>query len=684
MQQDLRVFFLFQMRLCTFKRRKGFPRTSVSYRSFSATTSTLKNKPTSLFNAEYERLYHQSISQPDEFWGQAAEGIHWFKKWEKVLDESNPPFFRWFSGAITNTCYNALDRHVLDGRGDQLAVIYDSPVTGKIQTFTYKELLHEVSHFAGILTHKLGIEKGDTVVIYMPMIPQALIAMLACSRIGAIHSVVFGGFASDQLAQRINHASPKAIISASCGFGPGNVPIPYTPLLIKAIEMSQNKPTHVIVYQRPEFPAELPSGYLEWDNIISGATPVDCTPVAATDPLYILYTSGTTGNPKGVVRDTGGHLVALKWAMTHVYGVEPGDVFFAASDIGWVVGHSFICYGPLINGNTTILYEGKPVGTPDAGAFFRVCSAYNVNAFFAAPTAFRAIKRDDPEGKLVSQYDLKNLRALFLAGERSDPDTLIWAEKLLNVPVIDHWWQTETGWPMASNFMGIGNSRFPTRYGSVTKSVPGWSIDVVDDHGVKTENDKLGNIVAKLPLPPGTLPTLYKNDEGYIKSYLQRFPGYYHTGDAGYRDRDGYLSVMTRTDDIINVSGVRISTGAIEEVLAQHPSVAECAVIGPNDDFRGQIPVGFIVLKSGVSQKEEDIYTELIKLVRDKVGSVAFFKKVIAVPSLPKTRSGKVLRVVLKNMANGLPPNPPGTIEDYGAINYAHDALKKLGFSVRD
>ena len=549
----------------------------------------------------YDDAFDQSINDPDSFWGRAAEECSWYKKWDKVLDDSNKPFYRWFPGGEINTCYNALDVHIENGRGDQLAMVYDSPVTDTLQKFTYTELRDLVARFAGALAAR-GVVKGDRVLVYMPMIPEAVIAMLACGRIGAVHSVVFGGFAAKELATRINDAKPKVIVSASCGIEVQRV-IKYKPLLDQAIEMSDAaaRPQHCIITQRPMETATMIDGRdLDWKDVMANAQPADCVPVAATDPCYILYTSGTTGEPKGVVRDTGGHVVALKWTMKYVYNVDAGDVYWAASDVGWVVGHSYIVYGPLFRGCTTILFEGKPVGTPDAGVFWRVIADHNVKCMFTAPTAFRAIKREDPTGALIKNYDLSNFKALFLAGERLDPDTLHWAENNLRIPVIDHWWQTETGWAICANSMGL--HPFTVKEGSPTKPVPGWNVKVVDPENNEVAANKIGALVVKLPLPPGSLPTLWNNDKRYVESYLEEFPGYYKTADAGFVDEDGYVFVMSRTDDIINVAGHRLSTGAMEEILADHPDVAECAVLGVEDQLKGQVPVGFLVLNAGVDR----------------------------------------------------------------------------------
>lgn len=628
----------------------------------------------------YETEYQRWLEDPEAFWANAAESIHWYKKWDRVLDTSNPPFYKWFSGGIVNTCYNVLDVHVDNGRADQIAIIYDSPVTGVIKPITYRELMDSVALFAGVMREQ-GVEKGDRVIIYMPMVPEAIIAMLSCARIGAIHSVVFGGFAADELATRINDARPKLIVSASCGIEVNRI-IPYKPMLDNAIDVAKHKPQSCIILKRPQAEATmLPGRDLDWSEAMAGAKPVECVPVAATDPLYILYTSGTTGIPKGVVRDNGGHLVALKWSMKNVYGVDPGETFWAASDLGWAVGHSYMVYGPLLNANTTIVYEGKPVGTPDAGAFWRVISTHNVKALFTAPTAFRAIKREDHSGEHLSKYDLKNFRTLFLAGERCDPDTLKWAETQLKVPVIDHWWQTETGWPVGANFAGLG--LFPVKPGSCGKAVPGYDVRVLNDEGVEVPDDQIGNIVIKLPMPPGCLPTLWNNDAGYIESYMDSYPGYYKTADAGFKDEDGYLWIMSRTDDIINVAGHRLSTGALEEVLAAHADVAECAVIGVVDELKGEVPLGLVVLKRGVDRSQEEIVPELVQLVREKIGPIACFKVATVVERLPKTRSGKVLRGTVKKIADGVEYRVPPTIEDPVVLDEIKDRLSVIGYPRR-
>ena len=626
----------------------------------------------------YDEVYRRSRERPDEFWADAAESIDWYKPWSQVLDQSNPPFYRWFTGGTLNTCHNALDRHVSAGRGDQAALIYDSPVTGTQATLSYAELTHRVATLAGAI-RSLGVAKGDRVVIYMPMIPETVMAMLACARIGAIHSVVFGGFAAKELATRIDDAQPSLIMSASCGIEVGKV-IPYKPLLDEALELAGHKPAHCLIFQRPQAQAVLTTGRdVDWDECVASADPADCVPVAATDPLYILYTSGTTGQPKGVVRDNGGHAVALSWSMKNIYGVDPGDVYWAASDVGWVVGHSYIVYGPLFHGCTTILYEGKPVGTPDPGAFWRVIAEHGVDVMFTAPTAFRAIKREDPAGEYVRKYDLSSLKTLFLAGERCDPDTLNWAGEILGVPVIDHWWQTETGWAIASNCMGI--EQLPIKPGSPTRAVPGYDVRVLDHDGRELPNGDIGSIMVRLPLPPGTLTTLWQNDERYVDAYLSAQDGWYLTGDAGYRDDDGYLWVMSRIDDIINTAGHRLSTGGMEEVLAYHPDVAEAAVIGAADDLKGELPIGLVVLKSGVERDLGDVKAELVKLIREKIGPVASFKKVAIVDRLPKTRSGKVLRGIMRNIADSKPYKTPATIDDPVVLDEIQTALKTIGYA---
>ena len=625
----------------------------------------------------YETEYATWQHDPEGFWARAAEAIHWYRKWDQVLDDSRAPFYRWFAGGLVNTCYNLLDAHVANGRGEQPALIYDSPVTATVKTYTYRQLLSEVALFSGALRAQ-GVGKGDRVIVYMPMVPEAVIAMLACARIGAIHSVVFGGFAADELATRINDARPKLIVSASCGIEVNRV-VPYKPMLDKAIELATQKPERCIILQRPQHEADLVSGRdLEWREALAHAQPAECVPVDATDPLYILYTSGTTGIPKGVVRDNGGHLVALKWSMKNIYGVEPGEVFWAASDLGWAVGHSYIVYGPLLHGNTTMLYEGKPVGTPDPGAFWRVISQHRVRVLFTAPTAFRAIKREDHAGEYLSRYDLSEFRTLFLAGERCDPDTLAWAEQQLGVPVIDHWWQTETGWPIGANCTGL--ELLPVKPGSCGKPVPGYDVRVLDDAGAEVGENQIGNIAIKLPLPPGCLPTLWNNDAAYVESYLETYPGYYQTADAGFKDEDGYLWIMSRTDDIINVAGHRLSTGALEEVLASHADVAECAVIGVEDELKGEVPLGLVVLKLGVGRSPEEIVAELVQLVREKIGPVASFKVATVVNRLPKTRSGKIVRGTIKKIADGEEYRIPPTIEDATVLDEIKTNLNVIGY----
>ena len=626
---------------------------------------------------DYEATYARWRRDPEAFWAEAAEDVSWYEKWESVLDDSAAPLYRWFAGAKVNTCYNALDRHVEGGRAEQLALVYDSPVTSTVERFTYRQLLDRVSRFAGVLDSQ-GVSRGDRVIIYLPMVPEAVIAMLACARIGAVHSVVFGGFAANELATRIDDARPKVIVSASCGIEVARI-VPYKPLLDGAIETATYKPERCIILQRPQERATMVEGRdLDWAALVAAADPIDCVPVAATDPLYILYTSGTTGVPKGVVRDNGGHLVALKWSMKAIYGLDPGDVFWAASDVGWVVGHSYIVYGPLFHGCTTVLYEGKPVGTPDPGAFWRVISEHGVNVMFTAPTAFRAIRREDPSGEFLHKYDLEGFRSLFLAGERCDPATLEWALERLGVPVIDHWWQTETGWPICANPVGI--ELLPVKPGSSCVSMPGYDVRVLDESGNEVTAGDAGTIVVGLPLPPGCLPTLWRNDEGYRGSYLAAFPGYYLTADAGYKDEDGYVWIMSRTDDIINVAGHRLSTGALEEVLAAHADVAECAVIGVADALKGDVPLGVIVLKAGVDRPHEEIVAELIQMVRTQIGPVASFKAAVIVERLPKTRSGKVLRGTMKKIADGVEYRMPATIDEPAILEEIAQALAALGY----
>jgi len=628
----------------------------------------------------YAEEFHRSLTDPEGFWGEAAAGIEWYQQPAAVLDASNPPFYRWFPGGMLNTCFNAVDRHVRDGRAGQPALIYDSPVTGTQRTYTYAELLEEVARFAGVL-RGLGVGQGDRVIIYLPMIPQAPIAMLACARIGAVHSVVFGGFAAPELATRIDDAAPKVVVTASCGIEASRV-IEYKPILDQAINLARRKPEHCVILQRPQAVAALTAGRdLDWDEAMKRAEPADCVPVAATDPLYILYTSGTTARPKGVVRDNGGHAVALRWSMENIYDTHPGEVYWAASDVGWVVGHSYIVYAPLLTGCTTVLYEGKPVGTPDAGAFWRVIAEHKVKALFTAPTAFRAIKKEDPDGKLTREHDLSGMTYLFLAGERLDPETYRWAGELLGIPVVDHWWQTETGWAIAADPMGL--EALPTKPGSPTVPVPGWDVRILSPEGSEAKPGETGEIVVRLPLPPGSLPTLWQDDERYVGSYLSAHPGFYTTGDGGYRDDDGYLYVMGRVDDVINVAGHRLSTGQMEEVLASHPAVAECAVIGVTDSFKGQIPRGFVVLKAGVSEDPDVLSVELVQLVRDRIGPVAALRRVDVVAALPKTRSGKILRKTMRGIADGQDEPVPSTIEDRAVLDALRPVLADEGLAGR-
>ncbi len=625
----------------------------------------------------YASVYRRSLDDPEGFWGEAASALEWFTPWRKVLDDSRAPFYRWFEGGRLNTCYNCLDRHVEQGRAEQTALIYDSPVTGTVRSYTYRELHDEVALFAGALRRQ-GVSKGDRVIIYMPMVPEAVVAMLATARLGAIHSVVFGGFAAHELAARMDDARPKLVLSASCGIEVQRI-VPYKPLLDEAITLATHKPERCIILQRPQHRAGLLAPRdLDWEEALASSSPAGCESLLATDPLYVLYTSGTTGQPKGIVRDNGGHAVALKWSMDHIYGVESGETYWAASDLGWTVGHSYIVYAPLLHGCTTVLYEGKPVGTPDPGAFWRVIDQHGVSVFFTAPTAFRAIKKEDPAGEHRKRYAMPRFRSLFLAGERCDPDTLRWAEETLGVPVIDHYWQTETGWPVAANCLGLG--AFPVKPGSPTKAVPGYDVRVLRDDGGEVKDGEMGNLVIKLPLPPGCAPTLWGNDEAFRAKYHDRFPGYYQTADAGYRDEDGYLWVMSRTDDVINVAGHRLSTGAMEEVLASHPDVAECAVIGVADSLKGQIPLGLVVLKAGAERAEPEVVSELVSLVRENIGPVAVFKQAALVKRLPKTRSGKVLRGTMRQIADGETYKVPPTIDDPAILDEIASDLKRLGF----
>ena len=626
----------------------------------------------------YKKVYNSWKNDPEAFWMTAADAIDWVTKPSKALFADRAPLYEWFSDSEVNTCHNAVDRHVLNGRGDQKAIIYDSPMTGTKYSITFSELLEKVSVLAGALTNN-GISKGDRVIIYMPMIPEGIISMLACARIGAIHSVVFGGFAANELAVRIDDAKPKAILAASCGLEPNRI-VEYKPLIDQAIELASHKPQTVVIFQRAECKAELVDGRdHDWNVFQENAEKAPCVPVKGSHPAYILYTSGTTGAPKGVVRPTAGHLVALNWTMKNFYNVDPGEVFWAASDIGWIVGHSYICYAPLIHGNTTLVFEGKPVGTPDAGTFWRVISEHKVSNFFTAPTAFRAIKRMDPKGELKKKYDLSNLRALFLAGERADPDTVNWAENLLQIPIIDHWWQTETGYVIAGNPLGI--EKLPIKVGSPTVPMPGFDIKVLDSSGSELPAGQLGSIAIKLPLPPGTLPTLWNAQDRFESSYLNTFPGYYETGDAGIIDDDGYIYIMARTDDVINVAGHRLSTGAIEEVLANHPDVAECAVIGVSDNLKGQLPVGFLCLTAGVDRDHMIIETECVEMVRKQIGPVAAFKNALVVDRLPKTRSGKILRGTMVKIANNEEFKLPATIDDPVILQEIKDALIKIGYA---
>jgi len=626
----------------------------------------------------YQDVYASWKSDPEGFWMEAAKAIDWDKAPTRALSDLGDGLYEWFSDGMVNTCYNAVDRHVENGRGEQTAIIYDSPITHTKREISYVELRNRVATLAGALRAK-GIEKGDRVIIYMPMIPEALEAMLACARLGAVHSVVFGGFAANELAVRIDDAKPKAIIAASCGLEPGRV-VHYKPLLDGAIDLADHKPDFCVIFQREQEVAELIEGRdVNWHGFQYGVEPAECVPVEGNHPAYVLYTSGTTGQPKGVIRHTAGQLVALNWSMKNIYNVDPGDVFWAASDVGWVVGHSYICYGPLIHGNTTIVFEGKPVGTPDAGTFWRVIAEHNVKSFFTAPTAFRAVKREDPKGEFVGKYDLSCLNQVYLAGERADPDTITWAQDQLKVPVVDHWWQTETGWSIAANPLGI--EELPTKLGSPAVPMPGYEVDILDEGGNPMPAGELGAIAVKLPLPPGTLPNLWNAEERFKKSYLTTFPGYYETGDAGMKDEDGYLYIMARTDDVINVAGHRLSTGGMEEVLASHPDVAECAVIGVSDQLKGQLPVGFLCLNAGTNRSSEEIVSEVVKLVREKIGPVAAFKLAVVVDRLPKTRSGKILRGTMVNIADGTPFKMPATIDDPAILDEIKVALQGIGYA---
>ncbi|MDA0368636.1 MAG: propionyl-CoA synthetase [Proteobacteria bacterium] len=630
-------------------------------------------------SSRYPEVYAAWQASPEKFWAEQAEGIDWFRTWDRVLDSSRSPFDRWFPGGQVNTCYNALDRHVDGGRGAQLALIHDSPVTNSISRLTYRALRDLVARFAGGLSAQ-GVTKGDRVIVYMPAVPEAVITMLACARIGAVHSVVFGGFAAKELATRIDDCTPKLIVSASCGIEPNRI-VAYKPLLDEAIQLARHKPDKVIVFQRDQQRAHLEKGRdLDWVDVMAAAQPVDCVPLGSNDPLYILYTSGSTGRPKGVVRDNAGHMVALKWSMSGVYGVDPGECFWAASDVGWVVGHSYIVYAPLLHGCTSVLFEGKPVGTPDASVYWRVISEHKVAALFTAPTSFRAIRREDPTGSLIGRYDLSGFRTLFLAGERADPDTVQWAEEKLRKPVIDHWWQTETAWAMAANCVGLG--ALPVKYGSPTKPTPGNDIVVLDPAGQPVAAGTDGAIAVKLPLPPASLLTLWNNDDGFLDAYMRDFPGFYKTGDAGHIDEDGYLYIMSRTDDVINIAGHRLSTGAIEEVLAAHPDVAECAVIGIKDALKGQVPIGLVVLNAGIDKPADQLSAELVKEVRHKIGPVAAFKTALVVSQLPKTRSGKILRGTMRRIADSEAWTMPATIEDPATLDIVTEAMRRAGLAL--
>jgi len=623
--------------------------------------------------SKYQEIYQRSIKDPQGFWSHISNDIFWFKKPSKILNSDNPPFYKWFQDGTTNTCYNAVDLHVKNGNGKKTAIIYDSPITNSQKKITYTELKDQVSIFAGALVNQ-GIKKGDRVIIYMPMIPEAVIAMLGCARIGAVHSVVFGGFAANELASRIDDSKAKIILSASCGYEPGKT-IEYKPLLKKAIELAKHKIEKCIIYQRKDFTVDLGKNEIDWNDSIKDAKPVECVEMNANDYTYILYTSGTTGVPKGIVRDIGGHIVALKWTMKNIYNINPDDVWWSASDIGWIVGHSYIVYAPLFHGCTTVLFEGKPVGTPDAGVFWRIISEHKVKSLFTAPTAFRAIKKEDPNGKFFKKYDLSSFETLFLAGERADPDTLKWAEGLLKVPVIDHWWQTETSWAISANCTGIELEK--TKYGSACKPVPGYDVKILKSDGKEAKPNEMGDVVVKLPLPPGTFPTLWNADQRYKETYMSNYPGYYQTYDAGHIDEDGYVWIMSRTDDIINVAGHRLSTGAMEEVLAEHKDVAECAVLGIADKLKGQLPIGLLTLKAGVTKKHEDISKECVQMIRQKIGPVAAFKTAIVIKRLPKTRSGKILRGTVRKIADNEPYKMPATIDDPAILDEIKGDLKK-------
>lgn len=625
----------------------------------------------------YQSIYQQSINYPEKFWAKAAQELHWDKAYDKVLDDSDKPFYRWFTGGELNICYNAIDRHVIEGYGEQTAIIYDSPVSNTKARISYAQLKSEIAKLAYTM-QSLGVNKGDTVIIYMPMIPEAIVSMLACARIGALHSVVFGGFAANELAVRINDAKPKLILSASCGIEVNRI-IHYKPLLDEALSVAKHKVGHTLIKQRPEYLAALIEGRdYDWDELTTKAEEIDCVRTAATDPLYILYTSGTTGQPKGIVRDHGGQAVSLKWTMKNIYDSAPGEVYWAASDVGWIVGHSYIVYAPLLNRNTTVIYEGKPVGTPDAGAFWRVIEEYKVNTLFTAPTALRVIKKEDPRGDLPKQYDLSSLRSLFLAGERTDPDTVHWAEANLQIPIIDHWWQTETSWAIVGNPLGI--EKLPIKIGSSSKPIPGYFVQVLDEQGNEKPHGELGNLAIKLPLPPGTLVSLWQNKERFFSSYLEKYPGYYLSGDSGLQDEDGYIFIMSRIDDVINTAGHRLSTGQMEEILCDHPEVAEAATFGVKDDIKGELPLALVVCNSQANSPKEDLCQQLIQCVRDKLGPVAAFKLVAVVSRLPKTRSGKILRATMRSIANGEEWKMPATIDDPAILDEISEHLKSLGY----
>ena len=626
-------------------------------------------------SSTYNSIFSQSIQNKEDFWSKAAEDVRWIKKPTQILDASNPPFYKWFKGGKINTCFNALDRHVEEGNGDRTAIIFDSAMTGVKKKYSYQELTKEVSILAGALQAH-GVQKGDRVIIYMPMIPESIMAMLACARIGAVHSVVFGGFASAELASRIDDSGAKVILSASCGLEPGKI-VEYKPLLEDALKKAKHKIEKVVIFQRDSHQATIDSNFIDWKDFVKNAKPAECVSCDANDPAYILYTSGTTGTPKGILRDIGGHVVALKWTMKNVYDINPDDVWWSASDIGWIVGHSYIVYAPLFHGCTSIVFEGKPVGTPDPGTFWRIISEYKVKTLFTAPTAFRAIKKEDPNGDYFKKYDLSKFEALYLAGERADPDTIHWAEKLLQKPVIDHWWQTETSWSISGNFKGLG--LFETKYGSAGKPAPGYDVRVLKEDGSEAKPGEMGDICVKLPLPPSTFPTLWNADQRYKENYMTTYPGYYQTYDAGHIDEDGYVWIMSRTDDIINVAGHRLSTGSMEEVLSEHPDVAECAVIGIADKLKGQMPVGLVVLKAGVTKSVEDVQKECVKMIRDRIGPVAAFKTAIVIKRLPKTRSGKVLRGTMRKIADKEEYKMPATIDDPAILTEITDSLKTAG-----